>query len=106
APQSDLTVQEAFEEVVRIQCTKAFECQGTFPGEPADFEAAFGTTVEECIANLSAEIESEAYIASVEAGRIEFFPDDAATCLAAFEALTCDAFWNGGDVDPACDTTF
>jgi hypothetical protein len=106
ASTSDLTVAEAFEESVRITCEKAHECRDSFPGQPADFEAEFGTTVDACIAMLSTDTQQAEYEASVAAGRIVFDPQDAAVCLASFEDITCTELWNGADFAPECETTF
>lgn len=103
---SDLTVSEAFDESVRITCEKAFDCRDSFPGQPADFAAAFGNSVEECRTMLAADSPVADYVASVEAGRIIYNPDNAATCLDSFEGLACDMFWDGGVSDPTCDATF
>ena len=93
-------------ESVAAECSKAFECMSTFPGDPADFTDQYGANETECKTKGTPPPEFVTAIkASVSAGRIKFDSAKANQCIDGEQALTCDAttgFW--GDNSPAvCD---
>jgi hypothetical protein len=104
-----LSAGEAIEESWSIQCAKIFECRDTFPGEDADFEAAFGTSEADCVDIVAGETEfgPDEVEASIEAGNMTFNADDAEVCLDSFGDIACDDLWTGNvDSPPECDTAF
>jgi hypothetical protein len=101
---------DALHEAASTSCAKIFSCQDSFPGTDADFETAFGANEAECVDNFEADADPSAadYEASVDAGRIVFNGDDAETCLAAFDDVTCEQLWGGTGPDQPdeCETAF
>lgn len=103
---------DAFHQQVAAACQKAFDCMSSYDPAAnggATFEQTYGPDEATCESNFNGLLTQtiNQYTASVDAGRITFNGDDAATCIDAFNALSCDAFWNQtSSPDPSCDTTF
>lgn len=101
---------EAINASIDQTCSVAFECRDSFPPDQGfQFEDLFGNTEAECQTNIADVFDADALEASVDAGRVIFDGDDAATCLDAAADITCDQFWGIDDTfqdSPTCDTAF
>lgn len=108
----------AFNASIQASCDKAFECMSSYDAAMHNGDAfadSYGTSVSNCVSQTKAIITAflgadyfDKVDASASAGRIMFSSADAATCLAASKAQTCDQFFsqNGATYTPpaACDT--
>lgn len=106
----ELTAKGAIEEQAQVVCETAFKCMSSYPaGLPISFELLFGTSAAMCTTTFTRD--AAAVQAAVDAGKIEFDADAAASCIAFGEGLSCPDFWGNLFEDmpasPAsCDTAF
>ena len=115
---STSTPSAAFTASIQATCDKAFECMSSYDAAMHNgtaFADSYGTSADNCVAQTTALINQflgadylEKLDASASAGRIDYNASDAAACLAANSAQTCDQFFeqNGAtSVEPAvCNT--
>ncbi|MCX5741628.1 MAG: hypothetical protein NT062_03910 [Proteobacteria bacterium] len=105
------TPSDGIADTVEKYCAKAFECMATFPGTPAAFTTAYGTSTTTCVTQAGAPAAlQDAIDASVTAGRITYAADNAVACNAFLASLQCDdsamGFWGPYALPTACDHVF
>jgi hypothetical protein len=94
--QSAVNATGYLEKIAQIQCSEAFSCRSTYPGEAADFEATWSTSVDACVTSLQVAWGSNTIETEIAKGRIDFDGTAALNCLNAVTFSSCDTQWTEG----------
>lgn len=102
-------VEELADELVGALCSKAFECEDSFPGTAMDFSDSFGTSISGCETIFAADFEIDPGLqTAIDDGRVIYSSSNADTCLGLLRGQTCTDLWSGESPldDDTCDAVF
>ena len=78
-----LTARQFIEDLVRLECVKAFACKPQYPASARrSFADAWGTDLNDCVVTDTNYLARDKIDSSIAAGRITFDPASAQACLA------------------------